>query len=78
MVTNELTALAVAVGVLAVERHRPPLGQVSPSAAAVRHGCAADNDAFILTWRDLIAAAFGVAGFWALYVAAWVMFGGAA
>lgn len=78
MATNELTALAAAVGVLAVERHRPPLGHVSPSAAAVRHGCAADNDAFIPTWRELIAAAFGIVGFWALYVAAWVMFGGAA
>lgn len=75
MTDQELTAIATAVGVMKHDMHRPPLEHVSPSAAALAED---DLGEFSLTWRDAAAAAAGIAGFWAFYVGAWALLGGAA
>jgi len=72
----EITAMATAVDVLHDDRHRPPLDQVSPAAAALRDG--EEEELFIPTWRDLGLVIVGILVFWVLYVGAWVVFGGAA
>lgn len=72
----ELTAMATAVDVLLDDRHRPPLGQVSPTAATVRD--AEEAYPFIPTWRDAALALAGLVVFWVFYVCIWVIFGGAA
>lgn len=68
--------MATAVDVLHDDRHRPPLGQVSPTAAAVRD--AEEVYLFIPTWRDAALALAGLVVFWVFYVCIWVIFGGAA
>lgn len=72
----EITAMATAVDVLYDDRHRPPLDQVSPAAAALRDG--KEGEQFTPTWRDLGLVIVGILVFWVLYVGAWVVFGGAA
>lgn len=72
----EITAMATAVDVLHDDRHRPPLDQVSPAAAAVRDE--EEGEQFIPTWRGLGLVIVGILVFWVLYVGAWVVFGGAA
>lgn len=76
MTDNDLTAMAYAAGVLARAPHRPPLDHISPSAAERREACS--DDAFILTWRGLARAGFCTVAFWAAYVCAWALLGGAA
>ena len=58
------------------DRHRPPLDQVSPAAAALRDE--EEEEMFIPTWRGLGLVIVGILVFWVLYVGAWVVFGGAA
>ena len=72
----EITAMATAVDVLLDDRHRPPLDQVSPAAAALRDE--EEGEQFIPTWRGLGLVIVGILVFWVLYVGAWVVFGGAA
>ncbi|WCZ33634.1 MULTISPECIES: hypothetical protein [Corynebacterium] len=72
----EITAMATAVDVLHDDRHRPPLDQVSPAAAALRDE--EEGEQFTPTWRDLGLVIVGILVFWVLYVGAWVVFGGAA
>lgn len=72
----EITAMATAVDVLHEDRHRPPLGQVSPTAAAVRD--AEEVDPFIPTWRGAALTLAGLVVFWVFYVCIWAIFGGAA
>ena len=76
MSNAEITAMATAVDVLHDDRHRPPLDQVSPAAAALRDE--EEREQFTPTWRDLGLVIVGILVFWVLYVGAWVIFGGAA
>lgn len=76
MSNAELTAMATAVDVLHDDRHRPPLDQVSPTAAALRD--VEEDEQFTPTWRDLGLVIVGILVFWVLYVGTWVVFGGAA
>lgn len=81
MTTNEITAIASAVGVLDKDRHRPPLSHVSPSAAALRDADALVDPAeelMLPTWKDLGIAIVAIAAFWAAYVAVWLLWGGLA
>lgn len=71
----ELTAMATAVDVLPDDRHRPPLGHISPAAAALQD---ASVEPFTPTWRDAALTAAGLIVFWVFYVCAWALFGGAA
>lgn len=75
MATTEVTAIAEAVGVLRLDRHRPPLAHISPSAAALQRE---EDDIYIPTWRDLGLAVVAIIWAWAMYVTLWVLFGGAA
>lgn len=72
----ELTAVADAVGVLQRDSHRPPLEQVSPSAAALKQRSIGEY--MVPTWRDLGYAVAGLVAFYVLYVGVWAVFGGAA
>lgn len=73
-----MTALATAVGVLDKPiYHRPPLGHVSPSAAALRDA-GTETDLDSVGWRDVVGALALIVVFWVLYVSVWAIFGGAA
>lgn len=76
MATTDLTAMASAVGVLEREFHRPPMGHISPAAAALQDDAA--DEPFTPTWRDAALAAAGLVVFWVFYVCTWALFGGAA
>lgn len=79
MATNDMTAIATAVGVLHHDRHRPPLSQVSPTAAAIRDAddpVATVEESLLPTWKDLAIAVVAIAAFWATYVAVWILWGG--
>lgn len=75
MSTVELTAIAAAVDVLDYGRHCPPLGHISPAAAALQD---ATDEPFTPTWRDATLTAAGLIVFWVFYVCTWALFGGAA
>lgn len=79
MKNDDLTALAVAVGVLAepsprMPRHRPPLEHISPSVAHTR---AEEEEAWEPTWKTACGALMIIVTVWAWTLLLWVL-GGAA
>lgn len=83
MQSDELTAIAVAVGVLErpaplARRHRIPFEHVSPSAARVReHAHDALDVEVEPLWKSICGALLLLVGIWAWIVLAWAL-GGAA
>lgn len=77
MKTDDWTAVASAVGVLdqptpLTQRHRIPLGHVSPSAAHVR---ATGEEAGEPTWKTVVGGVMIVATLWAMSILVWVLGG---
>lgn len=81
MQSDELTAIAVAVGVLAkpaplARRHRIPFEHVSPSAARVReYAHAAQDEEVEPLWLSICGALVLVVIVWVLSLLVWVMGG---
>ena len=77
MKNDDLTALAVAVGVLEepasrARCHRPPLEHISPSAAHTR---AVEEEAWEPTWKTVCGALMIIVTVWAWTLLLWVLGG---
>lgn len=84
MKNNDLTAIAVATGVLLEhrKRHRPPIDHISPTVAQMRDSGwpeAVSNDVEetdIPLLAQFVHAMCMIASFWVIFVAAWAMWPG--